>query len=111
MDALLNIASNRMLTLEDVGLTPASGPQAVREHCDAIAGELVARYLARGVDWPQADQIANHLFELMIRHCGGRVPEYAWEVFLAFDEGEIDRRGDAHTRPRIEEIVSRHRAV
>jgi hypothetical protein len=37
----------------------------------------------------------------MISHCDGKVPEYAWDIFLAFDEGEVDRRGDAFTRERV----------
>jgi hypothetical protein len=52
------------------------------------------------------DAAANHIFNLMIQHCGDRVPVYAWEVYLAFDVGECTALGgDAITRPLIEDIA------
>lgn len=41
VNAVLTLASERMLVLEDVGLNRASSPEAVREACDAIARMLV----------------------------------------------------------------------
>jgi hypothetical protein len=42
----------------------------------------------------------------MVQHCGDRVPDYAWEVYLAFDAGECHGPGgDAITRPFIEAIA------
>jgi hypothetical protein len=105
MDKHIAVAIERRLSLEDVGLSSAS-PATVREFCDRFCQRLVARYLAEELSWSTADAAANGLYELMIRHCGSRVPDYAWEVYLAFDEGEIDDRADGFTRPRLLEIQS-----
>src|SRR5262245_44882007 len=99
MDGSLEIAAERMLTLEDVGLTAASTPEAVRAKCDLIAATLARSYLSGALNWAEADTRANNIYDLMISHCGSRVPDFAWNVFLAFDEGEVDDRGDSHTRP------------
>src|SRR5690606_40063309 len=62
---------------------------------------LVTRYLLNDLSWEDADMAANNICLLMIKDCGGRVPDYAWDVYLAFDEGEIGDRGDSFTRERI----------
>jgi hypothetical protein len=104
----LTIAASRMLSLADVGLTEQSQPQQVRECCDQLALQLARQYLAGELTWVEADRIANHLYELMILHATEGVPEYAWDVFLAFDEGEIDDAGDAFTRPRVLSLQSKY---
>src|SRR5262245_38472952 len=105
MNSPLEIAAHRMLTLQDLGLSPASAPEAVRAKCDLIAAHLATQYLSGSLTWPDADTRANNLYDLMISHCGSHVPEFAWDIFLAFDEGEIDDRGDSYTRPRVTEIM------
>jgi len=111
LGAWLEIAGKRMLTLEDVDLTTASGADAVRERCDLIAADVARRYLSGSLEWANADTCANHIYDLMILHCDSRPPTFAWDVFLAFDEGEIKNRGDGHTRPRVAEILRKHGAA
>ena len=111
MDSSLEISGQRMLTLKDIGLSFASTPDAVRNRCDVIAAELARRYLAGSLSWLEADIRANNLYDLMFVHCGSRVPEFAWDVFLAFDEGEVDDRGDSHTRPRVTELMRKYDAA
>jgi hypothetical protein len=83
----------------------------VRAKCDALAAALVRAYMAGAIDWPRAATIANHFFNLMVQHCGERVPDYAWDVYLAFDESEIDGRGDPYARSRIVEVIRKYGAA
>jgi hypothetical protein len=94
-----------MLTLNDVGLPADSEPEVVREKCDLIATDLASRYLEGSISWADADTCANNIYDLMISHCRPQMPDFAWDVFLAFDEGEIDDRGDSYTRPRVIELM------
>ena len=111
MNSSLEIAAQRMLTLQDVGLSAASEPEAVRETCNLIAADLSRHYLSGSLKWTAADTCANHIYDLMILHCGSQVPAFAWDVFLAFDEGEADDQGDSYTRPRITEVMRKHGAA
>ena len=111
MNSSLEIAAQRMLTLQDVGLSAASAPNDVRERCNLIAADLAQRYLSGSLNWTDADTCANHIYDLMILHCGSQVPAFAWDIFLAFDEGEVDDRGDRHTRPRVTELLRKYGAA
>jgi hypothetical protein len=110
VDALLEIAAQRMLTLGDLGLSD-SGPEAVRAKCDLIATRLAERYLSGSLGWADADILVNNLYDLMFLHSGSRVPEFAWDIFLAFDEGEVDDRGDSYTHPRVTELMRKNGAA
>jgi hypothetical protein len=111
VDSSLEIAAQRMLTLNDVGLSAATEPDVVRERCNAIAADLATHYLAGSLSWLDADTRANNIYDLMISHCGSQVPAFAWDVFLAFDEGEVDDRRDSHTRPRVTELMRKYDAT
>jgi hypothetical protein len=107
-DRHFEIALDRPLTLDDLDLGSSPEADIVKSFCDAFAERLVQRYLSNGISWHDADAVANHYFSLMIQHCGKRMPDYAWEVYLAFDEGEIDGRGDSFTRQRLTEVQSKY---
>ena len=102
------LALDRPLSLDDLDLGSSPAPEIVKSYCDAFAEHLTQKYLSNRVTWPEADAVANHYFNLMIQHCGKRMPDYAWEVYLAFDEGEIDGRGDSFTRERLKDIQSKY---
>jgi hypothetical protein len=62
--------------------------------------------------WADADIAANNFYELMITRCGGTVPTYAWDVYLAFDTGECTPPGgDLVTRPILEALQSATRCL
>jgi hypothetical protein len=103
-----DLALDRPLLLGDLGLGSSPDAERVKSFCDALAEHLAQRYLSNGVSWHDADAIANHYYGLMIQHCGERMPDYAWDVYLAFDEGEIDGRGDTFTRERLRDIQSKY---
>jgi hypothetical protein len=108
IDPQIDIARERPLTIEDVGLGVAPQADSVKAFCDAFAERLVQRYVSKDLSWSDADTVANHYYNLMIRHCGIRMPDYAWDVYLAFDEGEVDDRGDSFTRGRLTEIQRKY---
>lgn len=85
-------------------------------------GELydrIAIYLARGfyrskLDFTFCDGIVNDVHAIITRADEHR-PELFWEVFLAFDAGEVypnnDRSRDpveVYTRPLIAKVVEKH---
>ncbi|MEJ1961166.1 MAG: hypothetical protein WDO56_06345 [Gammaproteobacteria bacterium] len=106
MNLLISAAIARPLQLADLNLTGTSPPQEVRAFCDSFARLLVQRYLTGDLSWSDADAAANHIFDLMVQHCGDRTPDLAWDVYLAFDAGECTAPGgDAVTRPLVEGIL------
>jgi hypothetical protein len=106
VDTFISTAIARPLRLPDLNLGTTVAPQEVRAFCDAFARRLVEQYLTGALTWENADLAANNFFELMIQHCGDRVPDCAWDVYLAFDAGECTLPGgDAVTRPLVEEIA------
>lgn len=95
MDAHIARAVERRLTIEDVG----GGD--VGAFCDAFACRVVERYLAGDLPWPDGDMAMNNIFSLITRDAVSH-PDYAWQVYLAFDAGEyVAPGGDAVTRPMI----------
>jgi len=98
IDEKINTALTRSLALDDVGLTT---PEAARAFCDEFARRVASRYLADELSWPDGDQVMNNIFPLMTMECGSVLPEFAWDVYLAFDAGEIAPGGDAVTRPLL----------
>jgi hypothetical protein len=109
MDEVISTALGRPVEISDLALDGDKSPERIRIACDRIARLLVELYLSGGLTWAQADTAANHIFLLMVRDCGDRVPDYAWDVYLAFDAGECTAPGgDATTKPLIEQIVARY---
>ncbi|HTR55620.1 MAG TPA: hypothetical protein VMJ10_33315 [Kofleriaceae bacterium] len=102
----------KVLTRSDVGLDD-SPPHAVRAFCDAYARRVAERYLAGDLSWTDGDVAINEIFALMTQECGNSTPDYAWDVYLAFDGGEWVQPGkpggDEYTRPRILALVEEER--
>jgi hypothetical protein len=108
VDQYIDIAVQRPLALGDIDLGIDPMPEAVKGFCDAFARRLVERHFSHDLSWNDADAAANNYYTLMIKHCGTRMPDYAWDVFLAFDEGKVDDRGDPFTRARLTEIHDKY---
>jgi hypothetical protein len=102
------LALDRPLSLDDLGLGSSPDPEVVKAFCDAFAEHLVQQYFSNSITWQDADAVANHYYSLMIQHCGTRMPDYAWDVYLAFDEGEMDSRGDSFTRDRLNAVQGKY---
>ncbi|KFN41770.1 hypothetical protein N789_14765 [Arenimonas oryziterrae DSM 21050 = YC6267] len=88
------------------------------EFCDAFSRRVAHEYLAGRLTYASADQAMNCL-DTFCHHSTERgMPEYSWDVYLAFDEGEYLHPGDPdevdpvakYTRPAVQEIVARDNA-
>jgi len=75
--------------------------------------DQIALYLARGFQSSEltfafCDAIINHLHWVIIR-ADDRRPELFWAIFLAFEEGESNHRGEnpieVYVRPAIARIL------
>ena len=108
VDQCIDLALERELSVDDIGQGSDPGEASVKAFCDEFAQRLAQRYLSNELSWEDADAVANNYYLLMIHHCGSVIPGYAWEVFLAFDGGEIDERGDGFTRERLVEIQKKY---
>jgi hypothetical protein len=107
LNHLIDLALARPLGALDLGLDDTATPAHVRSACDAFAGQLAEGYVSNRITWADADRAANNFYELMITRCGGTVPTYAWDVYLAFDTGECTPPGgDLVTRPILEALQS-----
>jgi hypothetical protein len=112
MDELISTALRRPVEVSDLALQGDNSAEEIRIACDRFARRLVELYQSGSLTWKQADTAANHIYLLMVRQCGDRVPDYAWDVYLAFDAGEcIAPGGDPTTRPLIEQIVTLYATV
>ena len=103
---MIDLSLARPLTVGDTGVTDVDDVESIRAFCDRFAARLIERYLAQGMSWESADLAINRVYDLMICHCGTKVPRFAWDVFLAFDGGECSNpKGDSFTRPHIEALA------
>ena len=95
----------------------AASVALVRSEADVL--DHVAVYLAQGflsgrLSFEFCDAAVVHL--MGIYNYGEIVPDLAWEIWSAFDDGEWVRPEDApdsnpqerHTRPALAEILQRH---
>jgi hypothetical protein len=71
---------------------------------DRFAERVANRYLAGDIEWGQGD-LAMNFASARIIHSGATAP-YAWEVYLAFDAGEINP-GPAITKPLLEKAEAK----
>lgn len=85
------------------------------DFCDSFARRVAHEYAENNLSFSTADAAMNALHVYVSNEFDVRLPSYAWEVFLAFDEGEYRHAGDPegidpeqkYTRPAISSIVVR----
>jgi hypothetical protein len=83
------------------------------EFCIAFARYVAENYVSGVLEFSVADQAMNELYAYSYHDADRGMPELAWEIFHAFDEGEYRHAGDApdvepiekYTRPQIIEIL------
>ena len=84
---------------------------------DSVAVEIAQRFLAGTLDYETADDCANALWTFMCfespRTSDGyaTIPDLAYAIFSAFDEGEYDHAGSTDpvqtfTVPQLRELLS-----
>jgi hypothetical protein len=84
--ALPNVVTPDMVSVAcmELGVSPAG-------FCDHFAKEVARSYLAGELSWMEADAAMNALSGFFFMHIadGAPFPDYAFGVFLAFDDGEM----------------------
>ena len=84
------------------------------ELCLAFSTRVASGYLDGRLSFEAADRAMNTLFAFSYVDKDRGMPDLAWQIFNAFDEGEFRHRTDSpdtdsetkHTKPRIAEIVA-----
>ena len=108
MDALLALAVDRQLKVADLGLADTASAEGIRSSCDNFAEILARAYLSGELPWSDADSAINHIYLFMVQHCGDRIPDLAWDIYMAFHAGEYPEPvGDPVTRPLVNEALQR----
>jgi hypothetical protein len=82
---------------------------------ESFTRHIVEGYISRRFSWEDCDTAVNRLNPFVLTHSKERIPDYSWEVFLAFDAGEYhpntpDLTPDEVTRPIIDDIVKKYHA-
>jgi hypothetical protein len=81
---------------------------------DEFAKEIVREYLDGSYSWAYCDAAMNNLFEYAYgkSESSAGLPEYAYSVFIAFDEGEYEHRdgppelnGEARTKLLVNKLI------
>jgi hypothetical protein len=119
LENLLNQASEYKLEYDvAVGFAESQG-QTLVDFVNLFALTLAKGYRDKLYDFDFCDGAANWLFGFMTKEVflssnNNTIPSPAYDVYLAFDEGEYHHRGDAenidaeekYTKPRIDEILA-----
>jgi len=88
------------------------------QFCNEFSNRVAHEYHAGRLSFEDADCAMNHLFAFAFSNLPHGLPEYAMDVFLAFDDGEFHHSGDSddvtpedkYTRPQIQAIMDRELA-
>jgi hypothetical protein len=77
-----------------------------------FAKDVAEKYLAGVYSWDFGDVVMNNLYSCAYTHSDLCMPEFAWRVFEAFDEGEYihlaesdDRDGEPRTRELLTDLL------
>jgi hypothetical protein len=113
LDQLIAACSSDSAT-EDI-FAPIAALQAYGEFCNSFSHRIAHEYAVGRLSFGIADRAMNrlHTFSYVTQDRG--MPDYSWEVYLAFDAGEYQHSDDLDgvsseskcTRPAIQAIVAR----
>lgn len=109
--ALAEKAALQQLVADDVPRLAAGSGLSSGALYDAIHLHLAHGYAARELTYEFCDRAVNHIMSIT----GYDVPDLAWEIFSAFDEGEYyhspqeqareEDTAERYTRPWIEQVL------
>lgn len=105
LDALIQIAAEQPLRAEHVNAAAEHPRVAVEDLYDSFAKRVARRYLDGDLSYTTGDAAMNGLFGYATTGGGPELSPLAWEVFVAFDEGEylhagepVEEQGEVKTR-------------
>jgi hypothetical protein len=87
--------------------------------CTEYALHIAKAFLSGRLGFDAADAAMNSLFTYSYTSADRGMPETAWDVFNAFDQGEYRKEADPagsdptelHTRPMLVEALAKHARV
>ena len=108
MDAhdLLTAAADGSLNEAELDAIATASKSTVDELFDAIARQAAKCFLNGHCGWERGDAAMNHLFGLAYGPRDVGLTEFAWQVYLAFDEGEYIHPGEPRTRKLLESLMA-----
>ncbi|ATB67561.1 hypothetical protein [Pseudomonas mosselii] len=114
IDALLGKAHDRSLTLDDLSLYCRSPDLRSADLLNALSIETARRFISGAISYEAGDNIMNGLFTAIVElGTDEEMPQPAFDIYLAFDDGEYHRPGDSehiqpserYTKPYLTEIL------
>ena len=121
LDSLIDLASSRAsgnpLLEAPIDEFCSRWSVSLEEFCDSFAHRVATRFVDEDVSFESADAAINRLNGYCLHALGTTPPQFAWQVFLAFDSGEFVHEGDApddipqvkHTLPEIRALLAKAR--
>ena len=112
-DEIMQKAAEEPLVKSEVDAFCAQEAVSIDAFCDALARRITTDYAKGDLPFLFCDSVANHIFSFMIAFYQKPPPEFAYSVFLAFDQGEYRRAKDPvgssleelYTKPMIAMIL------
>lgn len=95
LDNLISTAADHPLKRAEVEAAASALGVPVHDLFDLFACAVGRRYLSGAYSYRLADGAMNHLFGFAYAESGVGLPRVAWDVYVAFDEGEHVHSGEA----------------
>jgi hypothetical protein len=87
-------AAQGTLSRADLEATGAAIGMSLHEISDRLARSVAEGHLRGTYSWELGDAAMNHLSSLAYVYSNFGLPEFAWSIFGAFDEGEYIHQGE-----------------
>ena len=115
LEEILQIASERTPKVDEVNECCVLMGVTVKELCDKLSRHVAIAYANRNLDFQFCDGVMNNLMAFVVTNQHGWLPDFSFEVFLAFDSGEFYPDAvrdvspeDRFTRPMIVKLLDQH---
>ncbi|MCA1816719.1 MAG: hypothetical protein LC746_09995 [Acidobacteria bacterium] len=119
LNRFVESATETRLPFEEVVAFCQSEGMSLHDFADGFAIYVANAYLAGGMDFERGDTAMNSLFALMVsepflKRTDGMIPDVAFAIYEAFDQGEYqhpndlptDNMEEKYTRPMLKEALS-----
>lgn len=114
IDTLLGTAHDRSVTLDDLSVYCRSPDLRSADLLNALSIETARRFISGAISYETGDNIMNGLFTAIVElSTDEEMPQPAFDIYLAFDDGEYHHSGDSehiqpserYTKPYLTEIL------
>jgi hypothetical protein len=105
-------ASKSLLTNQDVENFCAQNKTSLTDFFEAFARNVAFGYVEGKQTWEFYDSAMNHIYGIVLLAKLPRFPDFCWNVFAAFDVGELNLKPgsnvtpDSATKPLIKAFIA-----